>query len=173
MKAKSIKANSISEFKTALEQSLADGYEPTLAFVFISVFQDRDAVCELLDSKGIIIFGVTSCGEFIDGDIGKGTIAVLLLDIKKSDFTILIDKYEKEKLAAVTSAMGTKAVAAFKNPTLIISYSQQIPEGLIEGETIIKQLEKIVGANASIWGGAAGDDARFTQTFVFTNNKSE
>ena len=173
MKAKSIKANSISEFKTGLEQSMADGYQPTLAFVFISVAQDRDAVSELLDSKGVSIFGVTSCGEFIDGDIGKGTIAVLLLDIKKSDFTILIEKYEKNDLAAVISTMGTNALAAFKNPTIIISYSQQIPEGLIEGETIIRQLEKIVGKNASIWGGAAGDDARFTQTFVFTNNKSE
>jgi len=69
--------------------------------------------------------------------------------------------------------MGTKALEAFKNPNIIISYSQQIPQGLIEGETIIKQLEKNVGKNAAIWGGAAGDDARFTQTFVFTNNKSE
>ena len=173
MKAKSIKANSSSEFKTALEQSMSDGYQPTLAFVFISVAQDKDAVSELLDANGISIFGATSCGEFTDGDIGNGTIAALLLDMKKSDFTLLIEKYEKENLAAATSDMGTKALAAFKNPTIIISYSQQIPEGLIEGETIIKQLEKIVGKNAAIWGGAAGDDARFTQTFVFTNNRSE
>ena len=173
MKAKSIKANSISEFKTGLEQSMADGYQPTLAFVFISVAQDRNAVSELLDAGGISIFGATSCGEFTDGDIGKGSIAVLLLDIKKSDFTILVEKYEKNSLAAITSAMGTKALEAFKNPSIIISYSQKIPEGLIEAETIIRQLEKIVGKNASIWGGAAGDDARFTQTFVFTNNQSE
>lgn len=173
MKAKSIKANSVSEFKTNLEQSLSDDFQPTLAFVFISVAQDRNAVSELLDSKGISIFGATSCGEFTDGDIGNGTIAVLLLDIKKSDFTILLEKYEKDNLAAVTSSMGTKALAAFKNPHIIISYSQQIPEGLIEGEIIIRQLEKTIGKNAAIWGGAAGDDARFTQTFVFTNNRSE
>jgi hypothetical protein len=173
MRAKSIKANSASEFKIALEESITDGYQPTLAFVFISVAQDRTAVCELLNSKDISIYGVTSCGEFIDGDIGKGSIAVLLLDIKRTDFSILIDKYGKDSLESTSSAMATKAIEVFKNPNIIISYSQQIPEGLIEGETIIKQVEKIIGKNASIWGGAAGDDARFTQTFVFTNHQSE
>ncbi len=35
MKAKSIKGNSPEEIKTALEQSMADGFQPTLAVVFI------------------------------------------------------------------------------------------------------------------------------------------
>jgi hypothetical protein len=172
MRAKSIKGSSTGEINTALQQSMADGYQPTLAFVFISIKQDREAVCELLDAAGISIFGATSCGEFIDSDIGKGTIAILLLDIKKSDFTILIEEYQKENLAAVSAAMGTKVLESFKHPDIIVSYSQQIPEGLIEGETIIKSLEKVVGDDAAIWGGAAGDDAQFTQTYVFTNHKS-
>jgi hypothetical protein len=173
MKAKSIKVNSVSEFKTALEQNMADGYQPTLALLFISIEQDRDAVCELLDSRGISIFGATTSGEFIDGDIGSGGMAVLLLDNKKSDFTILIEKYEMDTIGSVTSAMGNRIKEAFKNPNIIISYSQQIPQGLIEGETIIKELDKIIGKNASIWGGAAGDDVQFTQTFVFSNHQTE
>ncbi len=172
MQAKSIKGNSTSEIKTALEKSMLDGYQPTLAFVFMSIKQDRDAVCDLLNAAGISIFGATSCGEFIDGDIGRGTIAILLLDIKKSDFIILLREYQKENLAHVTTEMGADILKSFKNPHIIVSYSQQIPEGLIEGETIIKNLEKVVGQNAAIWGGAAGDDARFTQTYVFTKNKS-
>lgn len=172
MQAKSIKGNSTSEIKTALEKSMLDGYQPTLAFVFMSIKQDRDAVCDLLNAAGISIFGATSCGEFIDGDIGRGTIAILLLDIKKSDLIILLREYQKENLAHVTTEMGADILKSFKNPHIIVSYSQQIPEGLIEGETIIKNLEKVVGQNAAIWGGAAGDDARFTQTYVFTKNKS-
>lgn len=172
MQAKSIKGNSTSEIKTALEKSMLDGYQPTLAFVFMSIKQDRDAVCDLLNAAGISIFGATSCGEFIDGDIGRGTIAILLLDIKKSDFIILLREYQKENLAHVTTEMGADILKSFKNPHIIVSYSQQIPEGLIEGETIIKNLEKVVGQNAAIWGGAAGDDARFTQTYVFTKNRS-
>ena len=37
MKAKSIKGNTPSEIKTELEQSMADGFTPTLAIVFIRV----------------------------------------------------------------------------------------------------------------------------------------
>ena len=53
MQAKSFRVNSPEAIKTALEQSLADGYQPTLAFVFIAIKQDYDAVSKLLDQKGI------------------------------------------------------------------------------------------------------------------------
>ena len=59
MKAKSIKGNSTSEIKTALEQSMADGFKPTLAIVFISVKQNREEICELLNNEAINIFGAT------------------------------------------------------------------------------------------------------------------
>lgn len=57
MKAKSIKGNSREEIKSALEQSMADGFTPTLAIGFISVSQDRKAICNLLTEKNVAIFG--------------------------------------------------------------------------------------------------------------------
>ncbi|MBD0332736.1 MAG: hypothetical protein ICV66_08775, partial [Chitinophagaceae bacterium] len=66
MKAKSIKGKSPGEIQSALQQSMADGFKPTLAFVFISIRQDRKAVCEMLHQEGIDILGATSCGEFTD-----------------------------------------------------------------------------------------------------------
>ena len=72
MKAKSIKGKSPEEIKTALEQSIADGFKPTLAVVFLSVKQDRTAISKLLDSHGIAIFGATTSGEFIDEVTEKG-----------------------------------------------------------------------------------------------------
>ena len=71
MKAKSIKGNSTEEINAALEQSMADGFQPTLAICFISVSQDRKAICNLLTEKNIAIFGATTNGEFIDEDILK------------------------------------------------------------------------------------------------------
>ena len=53
MQAKSFRVNSPEAIKTALVQSLADGYQSTLAFVFIAIKQDYDAVSKLLDQKGI------------------------------------------------------------------------------------------------------------------------
>jgi len=51
MKAKSIKGNSTGEIKSALAESLADGFKPTLAIAFISIKQDRKSICKLLDEN--------------------------------------------------------------------------------------------------------------------------
>ena len=65
MKAKTIKGTSVNDIQLALSASLADGYKPTLAIVFLSVKQDSEAVCRLLNDEGIQIFGSTTSGEFI------------------------------------------------------------------------------------------------------------
>ena len=57
MKAKSIKGNSANEIQLSLLQSMADGFKPTLAIVFLSVKQDRETVCKILDDAGISIYG--------------------------------------------------------------------------------------------------------------------
>lgn len=53
MQAKSIKGNSSAEIQTALRKSMADGFKPTLAVVFLSIRQDRNAVTSVLDAQGI------------------------------------------------------------------------------------------------------------------------
>jgi hypothetical protein len=44
MKAKTIKGKSTEEISSALTESMSDGYKPTLAVVFLSVKQDREAI---------------------------------------------------------------------------------------------------------------------------------
>ena len=88
MKAKSIKGKSTEDIQSALVQIMADGFKPTLAIVFMSVKQDREAVSKLLDEKSIQIFGATTAGEFIDGDIGEGSIAMMLLDINPAYYKL-------------------------------------------------------------------------------------
>ena len=61
MTAQSIRGKSPEEIQSALLQSMADGFKPTLSIVFISVKQDRKAVCEILHQKEIDIIGATSC----------------------------------------------------------------------------------------------------------------
>ncbi len=88
MKAKSIKGNSPEEIKAALQQSMADSFAPTLAIVFMSIKQDRKAICDLLDKEGIEIFGSTTAGEFIDSEIEKESTTILLMDVNRSFFNI-------------------------------------------------------------------------------------
>jgi hypothetical protein len=69
MIAKSIKGTSLEEIKTELQASMADGFKPTLAIAFVSVKQDRQAICEILDDEGISIFGATTNGGFMDDQV--------------------------------------------------------------------------------------------------------
>lgn len=172
MKSKSIKGNSPLEIETALEQNTADHFEPTLAFVFISIKQDREAVSKILDQKGIRIFGATTGGEFIDGDIGTGTIAILLLDINPVHFMILLEDYSDKDPEALTKTMARKAKDHFKNPSFILSNSIAMVNSVELGEPILRAIESVTGPDTVIWGGRAGDDFLFNETVVFSNNKS-
>jgi len=172
MKAKSIKGNSPEEIKTELGKNMADGYKPTLAIVFMSIKQDIDSIRNLLDQHGIAIFGVTTGGEFIDGDIGAGTIAILLMDIDPANFRILLEDYSSKDPEVLTRTMALKAKELFKNPSFIISNSIEVSKGADYGESILRAIESVTGSDTIIWGGRAGDDFLFKETIVFSNEKS-
>ncbi len=172
MQAKSIKGNSTEEIKSAFENCLTDGYRPTLAFVFISIKQDREFVRELLDQKGIQIFGATTGGEFIDGEICAGTIAILLLDMDPSKFMVLLEDYSDKDTDLLTQSMARKAKERFNNPSFILSIGIEVLNSLELGDPIIRAIESVTGPETIIWGGRAGDDFLFNESIVFSNEKS-
>jgi hypothetical protein len=173
MKAKSIKGSSSEEIKTALDLSIADGFMPTLAIVFISIKQDRKTVCEILDKKGIDIIGATSAGEFINGYETKGETVMLLFDINKNDYCILFEDIGERTLNDAATNMTKRALQKFDKPAFILCSTMLSAEGkILYGETLIRSIEKLVGSQVNIFGGMAGDDITFTGTYVFTNDQS-
>ena len=106
MKAKSIKGRSPEEIKIALQESMADGFKPTLAIVFLSIKQERKAICEIVDKEGIDIIGATSAGEFIDGHESKGETVMMLFDINKNDYCILFEDIGERALDDASTNMA-------------------------------------------------------------------
>ncbi len=173
MKAKSIKGNSPEEIKTALDQSMADGFKPTLAIVFISIKQDRKAICEILQNEGIDIAGATSSGEFINGHQTEGETVIMLLNINRDDYCILFGDIGERSLSDVASHMAQAALQKFNKPAFILLSTGFSASGeFLKGETLIRSLEKELGPQVNIFGGMAGDDITFTGTYVFTNTQS-
>src|SRR6187549_1055799 len=121
MQAKSIKGKSTEEINAALRESMADGYKPTLAIVFISVKQDREAISRLLDEKGIQVFGATTAGEFIDGEIETGSIVMILLDMNPAYFKIEFLEISQETAFEDAYNLGTTGKETFTNPAFIIA----------------------------------------------------
>ena len=167
MKAKSIKGNSTAAIKSALEQSMADGFKPTLAICFISKSQDRKAISNLLDAEGMAVFGCTTNGEFIDEIIEKGSAAILLLDMNQANFQISFEEYPAGNYREVAKGIAQKALEKFSSPAFLIGLSHQA----VDGEEILRGFEDVMGTAVNVFGGCAGDDYSFTEQFVFTNGK--
>ena len=176
MKAKSIKGTSTEDIQSALEQSMADGFQPTLAIVFLSVKQDRGAVSRLLDEKGIQIFGATTAGEFIDGDVEEGSIVMMLLDIDPVYFKLEFLEINQKAALEDAKKLGVIGKETFQNPALIIATGGVF----IDGDHIIDGIIQGFGNPASsaerevtVFGGMAGDDLIAEKPLVFTNGKSK
>ena len=116
MTAKSIHGNSPEEIRLALEQSLSDDFTPTLAIVFISIKQDRKAVCTILDEMGIDVIGATSAGEFTDGHQSEGASVIMLLDIPKEDYSILCETMGDGSAEVTARQLGEVALRKFNHP---------------------------------------------------------
>ena len=169
MKAKSIKGSSAEEIKNELVQSMADGFKPTLAIVFISIKQDRKAVCKILHNEGIDILGATSCGEFIDGYSGEGSIVILLLNLERDSYAILYEDFDKRTVGEAGAELAQSALQKFRKPAFILcSTGLSAESGLVDGGDLVRSMENVVGPNVNIYGGMAGDDLSYTGTYAFT-----
>ncbi len=174
MKAKTIKGRNIEDIQWALKEILTGdspsyphGYKPTLAIVFISVKQDREAVCNVLNKEGIQVFGSTTSGEFISAEISEGGIVIMLLEIDPANFRIMFIETGGSSTLEMSKQLGAEGKKAFARPAFIIA------SGWLhtDGEQIIKGIEEGFGSSVTVFGGMAGDDLALREPIVFTCGK--
>ena len=168
MNAKSIKGKSTEEIQLALQQSMADGFKPTLAFIFISIQQNIHAVVEVFDKDGITVFGATTAGEFVEDEVMDGSIAVMLVDIDPAAFKLCFSQPEDNNFYELSKQIGELGKQLFSNPKFLIG----VGSWGWQGETILRGIEEAVNKNVTIFGGVAGDDLTGNGSLVFTNKKS-
>jgi len=167
MKARSIKGKTAEEIKEALEKNMADGFQPTLAVVFMANDDERIAVTELLSQKGIQIFGASTGDNFTDGEIESNSIVLLLLDIDPTYFQLAIKGADEGTIKEIADQIGKSALRKFKNPAFLV-----ISGGLaVDGDEIITGIESACGKGTTIIGGLAADSLKMERTYVFTNDK--
>ncbi len=168
MKAKSIKGKSSEEIQEALMQSTVDGFRPTLAIVFLSIKQNQMAIRDVFSKENIAIFGVTTGGEFIDEEIGEGSVAVLLLEIDPAHFFIQFAELDGTTDRLIAQRMGKTALQRFDSPTFLLAASNMETEP----EKLLRGLEDAAGMDVNVYGAMAGDDFTLSDQFVFTNQQS-
>ena len=167
MKAKSIKGKTAEEIITALETSNAEGFNPTVAIIFIAADNEREAVCSVFTKKGIQVFGASSGGNFIDEEIESGAIVVLLMEINPAYFIIKLTNTDQGKKTTIAEQIGNTGMAKFSKPSFLI-----VSGGITtDGDEIIEGIEKACGKGTKIFGGLAADSFKMERTYVFNNNE--
>jgi hypothetical protein len=166
MRAKSFRVETLEEINNELEQVLLDGFEPTLAMVFSSYGQDVGAISQLLSDKNISVFGSTTVGEFVDGELGINSNAILLMDINLFDFEIILAESAYGKDEATAGSIAKKGLDKFSNPAFFICGSNVSADG----QEITNGLVDYCGEDVTIFGGMAGAEIGvWTDSLVFTN----
>lgn len=172
MRAKSIKGNSVEVIQAALQESMLDGFQPTLAVVFISVKQDRKSISDLLLQYQIDFFGCTSCGEFTGYHHSDGEMVMLLLDIDRQYYRLLLVEGKDHTVEAAASALALQALQAFRSPTFLLSCTGVYADGeYFDGDTLVRVLVDQLGPDAVFFGGMAGDDWQIKNSYVFTTQQ--
>jgi len=168
MISKTIKASSTEAIIKEIDIATSNGFKPTLAIVFLSIKQDWKVISDVLSKKDIVVFGATTSGEFIDGDIEEGSIVLMLLDMNTDYFRSMF--LETGQLSTLENAklIGIEGKNTFKNPAFLI-VSGWLTE---EGENIIEGITEGFGDDVTIFGGMAGDDLSLSGPMVFTKDKS-
>ncbi len=150
MRAKSIKGTSSNEIATAFDESMADGFTPTLVILFLSIKQDRVAVTEVLDKKGVSVFGATPAGKFIDGELKAGSIVLLLLDINPTYFKIQLEEATEETLSTTAKKIAETAKHTFNKPAFLIAATL-----FTNAEVIVNAIEEEFENEVTLFGAQA------------------
>ena len=165
----SLNCTNSKQLKNDLEAILNNQFVPSIAFVLTSVHQDIDSIISIFSALDIDIIGCTTAGEIVDDQLYENSIAVLLMDIDKSNYEIILKKYAYSSIKETAYKAGEEAKQHFDNPGLLL-----LASGLaINAEQMIAGLREGIGKTIPIYGGLAGDDLKISKTFVFTNEYVE
>lgn len=165
MKAKSIKGTSPSEVKSALQQSMSDGFKPTLAIIILSNTEDNEQLRSIFGTKDIAIFGITAPQKFTEQGITEDDIVVMLMDIKEDNFKIVLNDYQGSSPYEAGYRTGVTGKNTFTNPCFIIS----TVDFKISGDDLIRGLTDAAGHDIMVAGGVAGNQKDLSG-IVFTND---
>ena len=148
------------------------GFTPTLGIVFCSPAIGIPELVNVLPAWGFPVFGCSTAGEILKREGGspilEQSVVCCLLDLDPSLFSIAIFNRNTESSFDFGRKIGSWGMRTFSSPAFLIAIS-----GLTnDGEAIVKGIESACPYGTPSFGGMAGDDANFLETFAFSNTGS-
>lgn len=143
---------------------------PTLGFIFSSVVLDIPLISAAFSERNLPIIGCSSAGEILpesDGTVvHEQTAACCFLDPDPDFFSVRLFELEHNFEKELGTSIGEWGMDTFKEPAFILFIS-----GIhTNSEPIVRGIKSVCPEKTPIFGGVAGDDGKFEETYVFTQN---
>lgn len=159
-------SNSCEELTTYLSSNFEENLTYNLAIVFCSPAINFDKTLAILNKYKLDVFGCSSSGEIINSELNEFSISVLLLKIDRSFYKILNYNLEVTNEAETAQKLALEAEAVFSNRSVLF-----LASGLkSDAGKFVEEFVNTVSNETEIYGGLAGDDAKFEKTHCFTND---
>lgn len=167
--------SSVDEAVQEIRQQLKD-FDTKLLIYFASSNYDPDSISKTMQESfsSTTVFGCTTSGEIISGKMLKNSIVAMAFDAKA------IADVKVEIVENVHSDGDIKGAFAsfekyFKVPMAELDFTQYVGIILVDGlsGSEEKLMDKIGDkTNITFIGGSAGDDLKFTKTYVYADGRA-
>ncbi|MEI8006728.1 MAG: FIST N-terminal domain-containing protein [Bacteroidota bacterium] len=170
MQVKTFSSASVKGFMQAWDENSSDGFNPNAAIVFSSVDIDLNGISTFIKKKGVRLFGSSSCGEFLYNSSGtvisEGGLVCSMLKLEPGSFDINMFSGKGIDCFNLGRTAGEWVVKTFKKPAIFV-----VASGLnTDGEQLVRGIQAVAGGDVTMFGGLAGDDAHFNETYVFSES---
>ncbi|PKL69806.1 MAG: hypothetical protein CVV30_00040 [Methanomicrobiales archaeon HGW-Methanomicrobiales-1] len=144
-------------------------FRPTLGIIFSSVALGIPDLASEISRAGFPVFGCSTSGEILAGEeenpVLEQSAVCCLFDIDPTVFSVAL--FEKNDISSFDfgSRIGSWGKEKFSRPAYIVTMS-----GLKnDGEALVRGIESVNPPGTRIFGGIAGDDGKFLETYVFSH----
>lgn len=171
MKAYPFTVKSPELIRPEIEKAVESGFEPAMAFVFTSVKKGIGAMSKAFKDAGFPVLGCSTSGNILAELAGNSSIyedaaVVTLISLRKEHFACRHADRGTRTSFEFGQELGSWGAKVFEKPAFII-----LASGLsLDGQEFINGILDKAGNNTIMFGGLAGDDARFRKTFVFSGS---
>jgi hypothetical protein len=167
MKPSVFSATSVQEVEAHLEDAFKEGLKPTLAIVFSSPAHDLKALGAIFAKHDIDVFGGTTHGEICNDETLEESIVAMLLDVSRDAYQLRVFDGQEKTSAQIGQSVAEWAKNVFDNPAFMVVSAGY----LANGEHIVNGIIDEMGRQVPLFGGLAGDDLKFQESFAFDGSR--
>jgi hypothetical protein len=145
------------------------GQEPDAVIVFASSRHDYGALLKAIDAAchPKVMVGCSSAGEFTNASQGEGSVSVTALRSDDMRFSPALGR-DLSLNRAVAAKQIASSFRGLRNHRHLYKSALVLTDALAGYvDDLVEQLNIETGGGYSLFGGGAGDDAKFSKTHVF------